>query len=172
MGRTVDFSCRMLYDKNDSARTQSRIIESCPRMLCGCPLQRPLWGPGASLKETGRKNPTRTALWAQECTEAALAAGTKVRHWGQSPEKVGCKRGAIGSTARGRRIARRRTFSAAGVIFVGRRQDPCAAGVSFFRGCTGGFCTGRVSAFPPPQTHSVDLPETAGHKFFTGGKCI
>ena len=90
--------------------------------------------PGASLKETGRKNPTRTALWAQECTEAALAAGTKVRHWGQSPEKVGCKRGAIGSTARGRRIARRRTFSAAGVIFVGRRQDPCAAGVSLFQG--------------------------------------
>lgn len=60
-------------------------------------------------KRNGVGNPTRTALWAQECTEAALAAGTKVRHWGQSPEKVGCKRGAIGSTARGRRIARRRT---------------------------------------------------------------
>ena len=117
-------------------------------------------------KRNGVGNPTRTALWAQECTEAALAAGTKVRHWGQSPEKVGCKRGAIGSTARGRRIARRRTFSAAGVFFVGRRQDPCAAGGSFFRGWTGGFCTGCVSAFPPPQTHFVDLPETAGHKYF------
>ena len=35
MGRTVDFSCRMLYDKNGFARTQSRIIESCPRMPCG-----------------------------------------------------------------------------------------------------------------------------------------
>ena len=75
------------------------------------------------------------------------AAGTKVRHWENPSEKVGCKRGAIGSTARGRRIARRRTFSAAGVFFVGRRQDPCAAGVSFFRGWTGGFAPGVYLLF-------------------------
>lgn len=108
MGRTVDFSCRMLYDKNGFARTQSRIIESCPRMLCGG-YRKGRKTARCQPERNGVGNPTRTALWAQECTEAALAAGTKVRHWGQSPEKVGCKRGAIGSTARGRRIARRRT---------------------------------------------------------------
>ena len=167
----VDFSGGIVYDKNGSVGTRGRKVNHV-RGCCAAGTAKAGKRPGASLKETGRKNPTRTALWAQECTEAALAAGTKVRHWGQAPEKVGCKRGAIGSTARGRRIARRRTFSAAGVFFVGRRQDPCAAGVSFFRGWTGGFCTGCVSAFPPPQTHFVDLPETAGHKFFTGGKCI
>ena len=108
MGRTVDFSCRMLYDKNGFARTQSRIIESCPRMLCGG-YRKGRKTARCLPKRNGVGNPTRTALWAQECTEAALAAGTKVRHWEKPPEKVGCRRGAIGSTARGRRIARRRT---------------------------------------------------------------
>ena len=171
MGRTVDFSCRMLYDKNDSARTQSRIIESCPRMLCGG-YRKGRKTARCQPERNGAKEPHANGTVGARMHRSGKAAGTKVRHWGHPPEKVGCKRGAIGSTARGRRIARRRTFSAAGVFFVGRRQDPCAAGVSFFRGCTGGFCTGCVSAFPPPQTHFVDLPETAGHKYFTGGKCI
>ena len=45
-------------------------------------------------ERNGVGSPTRTALWAQGCTEAALAAGTKVRHWENPPEKVGCRRGA------------------------------------------------------------------------------
>lgn len=131
----------------------------------------PAWDQGTVQKERGN-TPRERHCGRKNAPKRPWPPGRKSAIGGSSPEKVGCKRGAIGSTARGRRIARRRAFSAAGVIFVGRRQDPCAAGVSFFRGCTGGFCSGRVSAFPPPQTHSVDLPETAGHKFFTGGKCI
>lgn len=172
MGRTVDFSWRMLYDKDGFARTQSRIIESCPRMPCGG-YRKGRKTARCQPERNGAKEPHANGTVGARMHRSGLGRRDESPPLGgSSPEKVGCKRGAIGSTARGRRIARRRTFSAAGVIFVGRRQDPCAAGVSFFRGCTGGFCTGRVSVFPPPQTHSVDLPETAGHKFFTGGKCI
>ena len=133
MGRTVDFSCRMLYDKNGFARTQSRIIESCPRMLCGG-YRKGRKTARCQPERNGAKEPHANGTVGARMHRSGKAAGTKVRHWGQSPEKVGCKRGAIGSMARGRRIARRRAFSAAGVIFVGRRQEPCAAGVSLFQG--------------------------------------
>ena len=171
MGRTVDFSCRMLYDKNGFARTQSRIIESCPRMLCGG-YRKGRKTARCQPKRNGAKKPHANGTVGARMHRSGPGRRDESPPLGEPPREGRMQTGSGGSGARGRRIAQRRAFSAAGVIFVGRRQDPCAAGVSFFRGCTGGFCTGRVSAFPPPQTHFVDLPETAGHKFFTGGKCI
>lgn len=170
MGRTVDFSGGIVYDKNGSVGTRGRKVNHV-RGCCAAGTAKAGKRSGACLKETGSETPRERHCGRKDAPKRQ-GRRDESPPLGAPPEKVGCKRGAIGSTARGRRIARRRTFSAAGVFFVGRRQDPCAAGVSFFRGWTGGFCTGCVSAFPPPQTHFVDLPETAGHKYFTGGKCI
>lgn len=170
MGRTVDFSGGIVYDKNGSVGTRGRKVNHV-RGCCAAGTAKAGKRPGACLKETGSETP-------------------RERHCGRknAPKRQGRRDESppLGAPPREGRMQTRSHR------LHGARQENCTAediqrGGRFlrwaqtgsmrrrcllFRGWTGGFCTGCVSAFPPPQTHFVDLPETAGHKYFTGGKCI
>lgn len=124
-------------------------------------------------ERNGAKNPTRTALWAQGCTEAAWPPGRK-----SAIGRKGLLRRQDADVERKLRGARQETCtaedtSAAGVFFVVRRQRACAAGLSP-RGRDRRYFCGRSASVlrrPAIGARFVDLPETAGHTYFIGGEC-
>lgn len=107
MGRTVDFSGGIVYDKNGSVGTRGRKVNHV-RGCCAAGTAKAGKRSGACLKETGSETPRERHCGRKDAPKRQ-GRRDESPPLGAPPEKVGCKRGAIGSTARGRRIARRRT---------------------------------------------------------------